>query len=269
VNRLVSDQVISQRRSKVATITIDSPHNRNALSSAVLAGLHDALNRALDDEHVRVIVLTGSGNVFCSGADLQAVHPGISGSGPSMPAILEMIAASSKPIVARVNGHARAGGIGLIAAADLAIAIEGASFAFSEVRIGVVPAIIAVPVLRRVHPRAVQQYFLTGERFSAARAEQIGLITASVAEDRLDATVEETIEALLRGGPEALGVCKELINSVPQMPTGRAYERMALLSADRFASAEAIEGIAAFRQHRQPSWVSQTRVDPEEEARHE
>ena len=261
MNRLVSDQVISQRRSKVATITIDSPHNRNALSSAVLAGLHDALNRALDDEHVRVIVLTGSGNVFCSGADLQAVHPGISGSGPSMPAILEMIAASSKPIVAR--------GIGLIAAADLAIAIEGASFAFSEVRIGVVPAIIAVPVLRRVHPRAVQQYFLTGERFSAARAEQIGLITASVAEDRLDATVEETIEALLRGGPEALGVCKELINSVPQMPTGRAYERMALLSADRFASAEAIEGIAAFRQHRQPSWVSQTRVDPEEEARHE
>src|SRR5690606_3780786 len=147
----------------VATVTLDSPRNRNALSARLLADLDAHLKAALADDAVRVIVLTGTGPVFCSGADLKEQRdPDSAPVTASMPDVLTMIWESPKPVVCRLNGTARAGGIGLVTACDFAIAPDTATFAFSEVRLGVVPAMIAVPVLRRVNPRAAAEYFMTG-----------------------------------------------------------------------------------------------------------
>ncbi|MFD0887530.1 enoyl-CoA hydratase-related protein, partial [Streptosporangium algeriense] len=148
-----------------------------------------------------------------------------------------------------------AGGLGLVAACDFAIAPDTASFAFTEVRLGVVPAMIAVTVLRRLDPRAAAEYFLTGETFDAARAQEIGLLTRAVPEERLDETVAHYTGMLLRGGPEALALTKRLVREVPALSFEEGARRMAELSAQRFTSAEGQEGIAAFMQKRAPSWV--------------
>ncbi|GAA3134562.1 enoyl-CoA hydratase family protein [Planomonospora alba] len=256
VERLVRKEVSGG----VATITLDSPRNRNALSVRLLGDLEDRLNWALADESVRVIVLTGTGPVFCAGADLkeQRAEPGSAHEAPvtaSFPEIMSMIWESPKPVICRLNGTARAGGLGLVAACDFAIAPDSASFAFTEVRLGVVPAMIAVTVLRRIDPRAAAEYFLTGEVFDAARAQEIGLLTRAVPEQELDATVARYADMLLRGGPEALAITKQLVRSVPALPFEEGMRRMAELSAQRFTSAEGQEGIAAFMAKRPPSWV--------------
>ncbi|MER7128743.1 enoyl-CoA hydratase family protein [Streptosporangium saharense] len=256
VERLVHKEVSGG----VATITLDSPRNRNALSVRLLGDLEDRLNQALADEEVRVIVLTGTGPVFCAGADLkeQRAEPGREHGAPvtaSFPEIMSLIWESPKPVVCRLNGTARAGGLGLVAACDFAIAPDTASFAFTEVRLGVVPAMIAVTVLRRLDPRAAAEYFLTGETFDAARAQEIGLLTRAVPEDRLDETVARYTGMLLRGGPEALALTKQLVREVPASSFEEGMRHMAELSAQRFTSAEGQEGIAAFMQKRAPSWV--------------
>lgn len=256
VERLVRREVSGG----VATITLDSPRNRNALSVRLLGDLEDRLNGALADETVRVIVLTGAGPVFCAGADLkeQRIAPGDAHEAPvtaSFPEIMSLIWESPKPVVCRLNGTARAGGLGLVAACDFAIAPDSASFAFTEVRLGVVPAMISVTVLRRLDPRAAAEYLLTGEVFDAARAQEIGLLTRAVPEKDLDETVAHYTGMLLRGGPEALALTKQLVRTVPTLPVEEGMRRMARLSAERFASAEGREGIAAFAEKRPPSWV--------------
>ncbi|GAA4584578.1 enoyl-CoA hydratase family protein [Planotetraspora phitsanulokensis] len=243
----------------VATITLDSPHNRNALSSRLLAELDDALTWAISEPGVRVAVLTGAGPVFCSGADLKEQR----GSAPvttSFPEIMSLIWESPKPVVCRLNGTARAGGLGLVAACDFAIAPETASFAFSEVRLGVVPAMISVTTLRRLDPRAAAEYFMTGEVFTAARAAEIGLLTRAVPEEDLDVTVAHYTDMLLRGAPEALAITKRLVREVPAMPVDEGFRRMAELSAQRFTSEEGQEGIRAFMEKRPASWVPDGRA---------
>ncbi|MFI6595639.1 enoyl-CoA hydratase-related protein [Nonomuraea sp. NPDC050536] len=245
----------------IATITLDSPPNRNALSVRLLGDLEDRLNWALGEPEVRVIVLTGTGPVFCSGADLkeQRVEPAQgTGDAPvtaSFPEILSLIWESPKPVICRLNGTARAGGLGLVAACDFAIAPLSASFAFTEVRLGVVPAMISVPVLRRLEPRAAAEYFLTGEVFDAARAERIGLVTRAVPAEELDATVARYAEMLIKGGPEALAITKRLVREIPEVSFEEGLRRMTALSAQRFTSAEGQEGIAAFMEKRPPKWV--------------
>nr|BFE81044.1 enoyl-CoA hydratase family protein [Planobispora longispora] len=256
VERLVHKEVSGG----VATITLDSPRNRNALSVRLLGDLEDRLNWALAEESVRVIVLTGTGPVFCAGADLkeQRVEPGEAHEAPvtaSFPEIMSMIWNSPKPVVCRLNGTARAGGLGLVAACDFAIAPDSASFAFTEVRLGVVPAMISVTVLRRLDPRAAAEYLMTGETFDAARAQEIGLLTRAVPAGELDATVAHYAGMLLRGGPEALALTKQLIRQVPGLTVEEGMRRMAELSAQRFTSAEGQEGIAAFMEKRPPSWI--------------
>ncbi|MCC5581846.1 enoyl-CoA hydratase/isomerase family protein, partial [Microtetraspora sp. AC03309] len=150
-----------------------------------------------------------------------------------------------------------AGGLGLVAACDFAVAPLSATFAFSEVRLGVAPAMIAVTCLRRLEPRAAAEYFLTGETFSAARAAEIGLLTRAVPEDELDATVAHYAGMLLRGGPEALAITKRLVREVPAMPVAEGMRRMAELSAERFASEEGQEGIRAFMEKRPAAWAVQ------------
>ncbi|MFF0860812.1 enoyl-CoA hydratase-related protein [Nonomuraea sp. NPDC003560] len=240
----------------VATVTLDSPANRNALSRRLLAELAEHLRWALAEPGARVIVLTGTGRVFCSGADLKEQRG--DSDAPvtaSFPEIMTLLWESPKPVICRLNGTARAGGLGLVAACDFAIAPDTASFAFTEVRLGVVPAMISVPVLRRLDPRAAAEYFLTGEVFDAATAARIGLLTRAVPEDELDTTVRRYAEMLARGGPEALAITKRLVREVPAVSFEEGLRRMSELSAERFTSAEGQEGIAAFMDKRPPKWV--------------
>lgn len=240
----------------VATVTLDSPPNRNALSSRLLAELDGHLRWAVAEPDARVIVLTGTGRVFCSGADLKEQRGDADAPvTASFPEIMTLLWESPKPVVCRLNGTARAGGLGLVAACDFAIAPDTASFAFTEVRLGVVPAMISVPVLRRLDPRAAAEYFLTGEVFDAATAARIGLLTRAVPEEELDATVRHYADMLMRGGPEALAITKRLVREIPGVPFEEGLRRMTELSAERFTSEEGQEGIAAFMDKRPPKWV--------------
>ena len=241
----------------VATITLDSPRNRNALSSQVRRELQGHLDTAITDPAVRVIVLTHSGPVFCSGMDLRsrAAPPPTCRASPSSPRILSTIRTSPTPVVARLAGPARAGGVGLVAACDLAVAADTATFAFTEVRIGVVPAVIAVTVLPRLLPRAAHELFLTGETFDAARAAAIGLINEAVPAERLDAEVARYVGLLRLGAPGALAATKALLQRPVDDDLDTAFAAMQELSARHFASAEGQEGMAAFAEKRPPAWV--------------
>ncbi|MGE5596438.1 MAG: enoyl-CoA hydratase/isomerase family protein, partial [Hyphomicrobiales bacterium] len=200
----------------VATITLDSPANRNALSRQLTAELAARLQAALDDPAVRIIVLTGSGTVFCSGADLkeqrEANAAGGAGSGPSgLPAILTAMWHSPKPVIGRINGVARAGGLGLVAACDIAVAADTATFALSEVRIGVIPAVISVVLLPKLNPARAMELFIGGEPFSAADAVSYGLLNAAVPTDELDAAVDRYVTMLRKGAPNAVAGAKRLV----------------------------------------------------------
>ena len=237
------------------TITLDSPHNANALSTALLTQVRAALDAAMSDPAVRVVVLTGAGKVFCAGADLKEARTNPAGAPGLMTGLIELLWESAKPVICRVNGAARAGGIGLVAASDIAIASERATFAFSEVRIGVVPAVISVPCLRRMPSRAAAEYFLTGEVFDARRAAEIGLLTRAVAADDLDAEVGRYAGMLLRGAPGALAGTRSVLRDVPAKGFTDGLRTMAELSGSYFGSDEAKEGMAAFAAKRDPAWV--------------
>jgi methylglutaconyl-CoA hydratase len=251
----MSEFVRTDRAAGITTITLDSPGNRNALSGGLLIELDAALTDALSDPGVRVIMLTGAGPAFCSGADLKESRTSPSAAPELFPTILRLIWDAPKPVVCRVNGSARAGGIGLIAACDIAVAAQSATFAFTEVRIGVTPAIIAVTCLRRMEPRAAAEYFLTGEAFGAPRAAEIGLLTRAVPESELDEQADRYAGLLLRGAPGALAATKTVLREAGTLPVAEGLARMARLSADRFASAEAQEGMASFAERRDPSWA--------------
>jgi methylglutaconyl-CoA hydratase len=242
----------------VATVTMDSPHNRNALSSALIDGMLDALAAAVADDAVRVIVLTHTGTVFCSGADLKETAAALGG-GTGIPAgrMGELLAAvweSPKPVVARVGGAARAGGLGLVAAADVAVCSMEATFAFTEVRLGVIPAVISATVLPRLAPRAAAELFLTGDTFDGARAAQVGLVTSAVPPEELDAAVARYVRSLVLGAPAALAATKRLLRPAEESIAEQLTE-LSALSVGFFGSAEGREGMAAFAQRRAPAWV--------------
>lgn len=245
----------------VATLTMDQQHNRNALTPALLNGLADGLDNALAEDAVRVIVLTNTGPAFCAGADLSGGGPAGGGSGAAAPRrglaeILTAIQDAPKPVVARIAGHCLGGGIGLAAACDLSVAGDNVRFGFTEVRIGVVPAIISVVCLPKLRRGDALELFLSGERISAARAAEIGLITRSVLAADLDNETDAVVANLRAGGPAALATAKQLVYAVPRMDCRAAFARTTELSRSLFASAEAAEGMAAFRERRPPSWAS-------------
>ncbi len=253
---MTTPYVRSERDGATAVVTLDSPHNRNALSRRLLAELHGALTGALADDGVRVVVLTGAGPVFCSGADLkEAREAGAGAAAPGMAQVLALLLAAPKPVVARVNGTARAGGLGLLAACDLAVAPDTATFAFSEVRLGLVPAIIAVPCLRRMDRQAARELFLTGAPFDAARAVQVGLLDRSVPAADLDEAVAAWTADLALGAPQALALVKGMLRDLPGPDLAADLDAMTALSRERFASAEAAEGVAALLDRRLPAWA--------------
>lgn len=254
----MNDELVHYRvTGGVGTITLDSPRNRNALSAQLRRELSAHLESALADAEVRVIVVDHTGPVFCSGMDLKEAGGADAGTQGvnEFPAILERIWTSPKPVVAKLAGPARAGGVGIVAACDIAVAARTATFAFTEVRIGVVPAVISVTVLPRLLPRAAHELFLTGETFDADRAAAIGLINSSVEPDALDDEVRRYTGMLALGGPIALAATKDMLRQAKSADLGTAFAEMLTLSAGFFASEEGQEGITAFAQKRPPSWV--------------
>lgn len=242
----------------ITTITLDSPNNRNALSTQLMRELLAAISDAGDDAQTRVVVLDHTGPVFCSGADLA--ETAAAASTGEMPAnimgdILAAVATCPKPVVAAVRGPARAGGVGLIAAADLAVCAETATFAFSEVRIGVIPALISATVLPRLSPRAAAELYLTGDVFDGSRAAEVGLVNLAVEADKLDGVVHAWCSSLVRGAPKALAATKKLLSRKPGIAD---LGDLAVLSLEFFGSAEGREGVMAFKEKRDPSWIPPT-----------
>lgn len=244
-------------RARAAWITLDSPANRNALSAPLVAELAGHLRAAFADDAVRAIVLTGTGPAFCAGADLKnrgdAVAPG-GGPNPFVE-ILRLMWEGPKPVIVAANGHAFGGGVGLVAAADIAIAVEGATFSFSEVRIGVIPAMISVVVLPKIGANQTMRLFLTGARFDSREAATYGLVHQVVAPDGLVAAAEEQVRAIALGGPVAVAEAKRLVRTVSRLPMDDAFAYAEEKIAALFASPEAGEGMLAFVQKRKPSWV--------------
>ena len=243
-----------------ATITINNPDRRNVLDAASIIGLRQALATAAEDDGVRVVVLTGAGNTFCAGADLSGATGGdadsFAGSGPrALVALLEDLLDHPKPTIAKVQGHVAGGGNGLVAACDLAVASAAAKFAFSEVRVGVAPAVISVVCLDRMNRASGYELLLTGDRVTAERVVAAGLVTKAVPPEELDASVAELVGKLLLGGPEALTATKKLLRQVPTMSRADAFAWTADISAQLFSSDEAREGMTAFLSRRAPSWA--------------
>ncbi len=226
------------------------------MSAQLLEELDRALRDATGDEDVRAIVLTGAGTVFCSGADLAERG---SAAPNRMPDILTCIVESPVPVIARVNGHARAGGLGLIAAADLAVAATASTFAFTEVRVGVAPAMILVPALRVMDPRFLARMTLTGDRFGAGEAADAGLLSAVVDDEAaLDAWVAAQTDALRQAAPGAVRATKALLRGLPGRGWAENLADAARTSAALFAGAEAAEGMDAFLEKRRPAWDTTT-----------
>ena len=242
----------------VLTVTLADEDNRNALSSRLTTELTEALDDADADPEVRVVVLTNRGRVFCAGADLSERSSGGSGSSskPVDPTrLFGRFRESPKPYVGRIAGHCVAGGMGLAAAMDISIAIEEAKFGFTEVRIGVAPAIISVVCLPKIRPADAREAFLRGNRFLAPEAARMGLINAAVPVEELDAAVDAAVADLKAGGPEAIAAAKQLMARVPGMPIDEAFQWTGELSASLFRGEEAAEGMRAYLDKRPPSWT--------------
>jgi methylglutaconyl-CoA hydratase len=251
------DLVRAATAAGVTTLTLDSPANRNALSSALMTRLLELLGAALTDPAVRTVVLSHTGPVFCSGVDLKETAATTAGRMPAelLADVLAALWEFPKPVVARVGGPARAGGLGLIAAADMAVCTSDATFAFSEVRLGVIPAVISATVLPRLTPRAAAELYLTGNVFDGTRAAEIGLVTAAVPAESLDATVAAYCDALVRGGPLALAGTKQLLRRTPATSVRADLTDLSERSAAYFRSPEGREGVAALREKRPAAWI--------------
>lgn len=232
----------------VTTLTLDSPANRNALSARLVGELTEALAGCAADDTVRAVVLTHTGTTFCAGADLTA---------PPDPAafvaLMRAVVALPKPVVARVTGHVRAGGLGLLGACDISAAGPDATFALTESRLGLAPAVISLPLLPRLDPRAAARYYLTGERFDAAEAARIGLVT--LAGEDVDKALVPVLDGLRKASPQGLAASKELVTATVLQSFDSHAEDLIARSAALFASDAAREGMTAFLERRDPSWV--------------
>lgn len=242
-----------------ARLTLDSPHNRNALSTTLVGQLHQGLRDAAADSAVRSVVLGHTGGTFCAGADLAEASGGdpfdvAADRARELAALLRSIVESPLPVIAAINGHVRAGGMGLVGACDIAVAGPRSTFALTEARIGVAPAIISLTLLPKMSARAAARYFLTGETFSAAEAAPIGLIT--MAADDVDDAVESLIADVGRGSPQGLAASKALTTTAVLEAFDRDAERLTTDSARLFVSDEAREGMLAFLQKRPPEWAT-------------
>ena len=241
----------------VLTVTLADVDNRNALGAAVVNGLHDGLTAANADPAIRVMVVTNEGTTFCAGANLKERSGASEGVRPkvSFEQLLSEIQASPTPVVGKIRGHVVGGGNGLAAALDIAIAQDDVKFGFTEVRLGVAPAIISVVCLPKMRRGDAMEAFLRGNRFPASQAAEYGLISRAVPAAELDSAVGEVIADLCLGGPDALGAAKRLVYEVPGMETAEAFAWTADLSQRLFKGEEAAAGMRAFLKREKAPWA--------------
>lgn len=251
-----------ERDGRVTRLWLNRPAVRNAFNAVMVRELRKALEDVRRDDEVRVVVLSGRGSSFCSGADLNWMREIISftyeqnlGETMELAEALHELYSLPKPTVARVNGPAIGGGTGFVSACDIVVASTEARFGLSEVKIGVVPAAISPYVVRRMGESRARQYFLTGERMDGRRALEVGLANIVAEPAGLDAAVEAVVGSLLSSGPEALASAKELLRRVPGMDFAEAKRFTAEMIARLRVSEEAQEGMAAFLEKRKPKWA--------------
>jgi enoyl-CoA hydratase/carnithine racemase len=235
----------------VATITLDSQHNRNALSRQLVTELVERLERADGDPDVRVVLVRQEGKVFCSGADLaEATEGGMEEGARRIVALQRLVATMDKPVMTRIAGAVRAGGIGIVAASDVAISAEDATYALTEVKLGLAAAIISLTVHARMTSRAAALTTLGGEVFTGAQAAEYGLVTRAVPADDLDDTVATLCAQLATGAAQGLRESKRILNADLVRRIDALGDEMAALSARLFASEEAREAMTAFLDRR-------------------
>jgi methylglutaconyl-CoA hydratase len=245
-----------------ARIALNRPEVHNAFNDDLLRELADAVRHATRDRDVRVLVLTGNGKSFCAGADLNWMRSVLDYTvdqnkqdAARLVDLLDLIEACPRPVIGRINGAAVGGGVGLIAVCDIAIASSDAKFGFSEVKLGIIPAMISPYVLRKIGRGPARELFLTGDRFDAARAMDIGLVNDVVAPDKLDEAVNARVASILTSAPGALAEAKRLIRMVPDMEDPQAREYTLTKIAELRASLEGQEGMRAFLEKRKADWT--------------
>jgi len=248
----------------VATVTLSRPEVRNAFNDEVIAELSQAFTTLGDDARVRAIVLAAEGPAFCAGADLNWMRRMADytreenlADAAQLAFMLRVIYECPKPTIARVQGDVYAGGMGLVAACDMAVSVDTAHYCLSEVKLGLIPATISPYVIRAMGPRAAHRWFLTAERFCAAEAHRIGFVHEVVSAERLDATVGELLKALTSASPHAVKACKQLVQDVAERDITRLLiERTVEGIADIRASDEGKDGVQSFLQKRKPAWLA-------------
>lgn len=257
--------ILTEIDAGVGIVTLNRPERHNAFDDTMIAELADAMERMADDPAVRLVVISSTGKSFCAGADLEWMRRAAAFSleenrrdAGELAEMLLRIADCPKPVLARVQGPAYGGGVGLIAACDMAVATFETRFALTEVKLGLIPAVIGPHVIAAIGERHARRYMLTAEVFSAAEAYRIGLIHEMVADvASLDDAIGEWVEALLKNGPQALAECKALIRSVANRPLGpKVIEHTVDRIANVRVSPEGQEGLDAFLQKRKPDWAS-------------
>ena len=261
----MTDSVLTRvDASGVATITFNRPRVHNAIDEGVIAEFKAGLRQVAADPAARVVVIAGEGESFCAGADLNWMKRSANYTeqqnyreAADFAELLQWLHEMPKPTIARVHGPAYGGGVGIVAACDIAIGARGASFSFSEVRLGLIPAMISPYAIAAIGERHARRYMLTAERIDATTALSIGLLHEICEEADLDERVRQVATNLLRGGPDSIAACKRLISRVAHMPIdAEAREYTARAIAAIRAGVEGKEGVGAFLEKRKPSWMS-------------
>lgn len=256
------DTITYSFKDKIATVTLNRPEVHNAFNQVMIAELTDVFKNISGDDEVRVVVLTGNGKSFSAGADLNWMKKMINytyeenlDDSLKLAELFHLMYSIPKPVIARVNGAAIGGGTGLVAVCDIAIVAETAKFSLSEVKLGLVPACISPYVIRKVGEGRCREFFLTGERLIAKRAQELGLVNQVVPLEELDQAVREKANQLISSGPEAIAMCKELLKNVPGMDFDRAKTYTADMIARMRVGDEGQEGMSAFLEKRKPKWT--------------
>jgi len=255
--------IVYKKENRVAKIILNRPQVHNAFNSTMISEMLDVFKEIENDSMIRVIVLTGEGKSFCAGADLnwmkEIIHYSFDQNVKESLEIAELLYtlySVSKPTIAQVNGTAIGGGVGFLSACDIVLAASTAKFGLSEVKIGLIPAAISPYVVRRMGESKAREYFLTGERITAERAEKLGLVNHVYPPKKVEEETKKTVDRLLSSGPSALASCKELLFKVPQISLKEAKEYTARMIANLRISDEGQEGMTAFLEKRKPKWIS-------------
>ena len=244
----------------IQTVALNRPEAKNAFNETMVDELHAVFSSV--SEAVRAVILTGGGNVFCAGADINWMRDSAQRSesdnqkdAARMEAMFRAIDECPAPVIGRINGSALGGGMGLLACCDIAVSVDTAQFGFTEVRLGIVPAVISPYSLAKIGERAARRFFLTGELFDAHGAREIGLLHDVVTSDKLDSAVNGIADSLLKNGPTAVRTAKQLIREVARMDRERAREHSTATIARVRTSPEGQEGLTAFLEKRKPNWL--------------